>query len=290
MQLHGRSAIITGASLGLGRAIATAFVGAGASVLLVARDKEALQQTARDITPLASLPEQVVSIRTADVSDPDACAAIASHARTVLPGLTVLVNNAGTYGPMGRLEENDWAEWARTVAVNLFGTVLLTRAVVPDFRAQGYGKIINLSGGGATGPLPFFSAYAASKAAVVRFSETLAEEVRDAGIDVNAIAPGALNTRLLDQVLEAGPDRVGKRFYERSLQQRAEGGAPLEKGAALAVFLASSASDGISGRLISAVWDDWAELPSWKEQLGRSDVYTLRRIVPEDRKMQWKCA
>jgi 3-oxoacyl-[acyl-carrier protein] reductase len=290
MQLHGRSAIITGASLGLGRAIATAFVRAGASVLLVARDKEALVQTARDITPLLTFPEQVVSTVAADVSDPDACATIASQARTVLPGLTVLVNNAGIYGPMGRLEDNDWTGWARTVAVNLFGTVLLSRAVVPDLRAQRYGKIINLSGGGATGPLPFFSAYAASKAAVVRFSETLAEEVRDAGIDVNAIAPGALNTRLLDQVLEAGPDRVGTRFYERSLQQRVEGGSPLEKGAALAVFLASSASDGITGRLISAVWDDWAELPLRKEELGRSDVYTLRRIVPEDRKMQWKCA
>src|SRR5262249_39115976 len=122
------------------------------------------------------------------------------------------------------------------------------------------------------------------------FSETLAEEVRDAAIDVNAIAPGALNTRLLDQVLEAGPDRVGARFYERLLQQGGEGGGPLGKGAALAGFLGSPADECVTGRLISAVWDDWAELPLRKEELGRSDVYTLRRIVPEDRKMQWKCA
>jgi 3-oxoacyl-[acyl-carrier protein] reductase len=290
MQLQGRSAIITGGSLGFGRAIATAFVRAGASVLLVARDRHTLEQSCRELAPLASLPEQVVTSLAADVSDPDAGAAIAAQARTVFPKLSVLVNNAGVYGPIGRLEENDWAEWVRTVAVNLFGTVLLTRAVVSEFRAQGYGKIINVSGGGATAPLPFFTAYAASKAAVVRFTETLAEEVHDAGIDVNIIAPGALNTRLLDQVLEAGPDRVGAHFYERALKQQAEGGTPLDKGSALAVFLASAASDGITGRLLSSVWDDWADLPRRKKALAQSDVYTLRRIVPEDRQQQWKCA
>ncbi len=161
---------------------------------------------------------------------------------------------------------------------------------MPHLRAQNYGKIINLSGGGATAPLPRLSSYAASKAAVVRFTETLAEEARDNHIDVNAIAPGALNTRLLDQVLEAGPERVGQAFYERSLKQRDQGGAPLEKGAALAVFLASAGSDGITGRLLSAVWDNWAELPARQQHLAKSDIYTLRRIVPEDRGQKWQCA
>jgi 3-oxoacyl-[acyl-carrier protein] reductase len=118
-------------------------------------------------------------------------------------------------------------------------------------------------------------------------TDTLAEELKDANVDVNAIAPGALNTRLLDEVIEAGPDKVGKAFYERSLKQQKEGGAPLEKGAKLAVFLASKQSDGITGRLISALWDDWSNLPSKREQLAKSDIYTLRRIVPEDRGMKW---
>src|SRR6185436_20968340 len=111
-----------------------------------------------------------------------------------------------------------------------------------------------LSGGGATNPLPRISAYAASKAAVVRFAETLAEELRDAHVDVNAIAPGPLNTRLLDEVLTAGPEKVGAGFYERSLKQKEQGGAPLERGAELAVFLGSAASDGITGKLLSALW------------------------------------
>ena len=123
----------------------------------------------------------------------------------------------------------DWDEWVRAIEINLIGTVLPCRGCFPCSGSRGYGKIVNLSGGGATAPLPRLSAYAASKAAVVRFTETLAEELRRTGIDVNAIAPGALNTRLLDEVLAAGPDKVGKSFYERALKQKAEGGAPLEE-------------------------------------------------------------
>ena len=181
----------------------------------------------------------------------------------------------------------DWAEWAKAVEVNLFGTVLPCRAVLPGFREQGSGRIVNLSGGGATAPLPRFSAYAASKAAVVRFTETLAEELRGTPIQVNAVAPGALNTRLLEEAIAAGPDKVGQAFYDRSLRQKVEGGAPLEKGAALCAFLLSSESDGIQGRLLSAVWDPWADLPARRGELEESDIYTLRRIVPKDRGRNW---
>jgi 3-oxoacyl-[acyl-carrier protein] reductase len=154
-------------------------------------------------------------------------------------------------------------------------------------RANGYGKILQLSGGGATAPLPRLSAYASSKAAVVRFAETLANEVRDDGIGVNAVAPGALDTRLLDEVLAAGAESVGADLYERMVQVKETGGTPLEDGAALCVFLASAASDGITGKLISAPWDPWEDLPRYATELATSDVYTLRRIVPADRGLDW---
>ena len=290
MDLLGRSAIITGANQGLGRAIAASFVEAGACVLLVARGEELLRQTEKELRCRTAWPGQQVHSMRADVARPEDCAAVSGRAHDVLPGVTILVNNAGIYGPMGPLEEVDWNAWVEAMQVNLFGTALMCRAVIPLMRAQGYGKIINLSGGGATAPLPRISAYAASKAAVVRLTETLAEELRDAQVDVNAIAPGPLNTRLLDEVLAAGPDKVGRDFYDRSLKQQNQGGVPLEKGAALTVFLASALSDGITGRLLSAVWDDWLNLPGKREQLARSDIYTLRRIVPEDRGGKWKCA
>jgi NAD(P)-dependent dehydrogenase (short-subunit alcohol dehydrogenase family) len=281
--LSGRGAVITGASQGLGRAIAARFVGAGASVLLVARGQPPLEEARAELASLADGPGQRVGIAVGDVSDPAACAEVAEAARELLPNLCILVNNAGVYGPIGPLEEVDWAAWEDAVRINLFGTVLMCRAVIPLLRARGYGKIVNLSGGGATAPLPRFTAYAAAKAAVVRLTETLAVELRDAGIDVNAVAPGSLNTRLLDQVLAAGPGAAGETFYRRALQQRDDGGVPLDRAAALVTFLASAASDGITGRLLSAVWDDWAGLAGRAAALAGSDLYTLRRITPDDR-------
>lgn len=284
--LAGRAALITGANQGLGREIARAYVRAGAGVMLCARNAALLEEARAELAALAA-PGQTVAAHAADVASPDEVERLAAETLRVFPELQILVNNAGVYGPKGPIEEVDWEEWARAISINLLGSVLPCRALLPHLKARRYGKIVQISGGGATNPLPRISAYAASKAAVVRFAETLAEEVRGDGIDVNAIAPGALNTRLLDEILEAGPEKVGQAFYERSLKQKEQGGTPLEKGAALAVFLASAASDGITGRLISAVWDPWADLPAHFDELRSSDVYTLRRIVPKDRGMDW---
>lgn len=283
MELAGRGAIITGANRGLGRALAEAYVRAGASVLLVARDEDLLQQVEAELQPQATLPAQKVGICRADVSLQADCAAVLRRAREVLPRVTVLINNAAVLGPIGLIEQVDWGAWVETIRINLLGPVLLCREVIPLMRARGYGKIINLSGGGATAPFPRVTAYAASKAALVRLTETFAEELRDSGVDVNAIAPGAMNTRLLDEMLAAGPSKIGSDYFEKALRQREEGGASPEWAAALAVFLGSAASDGISGRLLSAVWDDWPSIRGRWPRLAKTDVYTLRRIVPEDR-------
>lgn len=284
--LEGRAALITGANQGLGLAIAREYVAAGASVLLCARDGERLEAARCELASMVS-PGQQVLAQAVDVSRREEVEQVVAAALAAFGRLHVLVNNAGVYGPMGAIEEVDWNEWTAAVSINLFGSILACRAVLPHFKAFGYGKIVQLSGGGATNPLPRISAYAASKAAVVRFAETLAEEVREHGIDVNCIAPGALNTRLLDQVLIGGPEKVGKAFYERALKQKQQGGAPLDQGARLAVLLASAASDGITGKLISAVWDPWEALGDHREELAKTDVYTLRRIVPADRGMKW---
>ncbi len=284
--LAGRSAIITGANQGLGLAIAEAYVRAGANVLLCARDGARLEAAQRQVAASARVGQQVSAV-VADVSLPTDADRIVETALRQFGRLTILVNNAGIYGPKGSLETVDWAEWMRAIEINLYGSVLMCRAVLPHFKAAGYGKIIQLSGGGATNPLPNISAYAASKAASVRLAETLAEEVRDDHIDVNSIAPGALNTRLLDEVLAAGPDKVGAAFYERAVRQKEQGGAPLDKGAQLAVFLGAADSDGLTGKLLSAVWDPWETLADHADDLHRTDVYTLRRIVPKDRGFAW---
>jgi len=286
LPLEGRNAIITGANQGLGLMIARAYVQAGANVLLCARNADILEKAREEALSLAA-PGQIVLAQAGDVSKPADVEKIVAKALGTFPCLHILVNNAGIYGPMGLSEEVDWQEWIQAIEINLLGSVLMCRAVVPHFRQHGYGKIVQLSGGGATNPLPRISAYAASKAAVVRFAETLAEELLPFGVDVNSVAPGALNTRMLDELLAAGPEKVGSVFHERMVKLKEQGGTPLERGAALTVFLGSAGSDGITGKLISAAWDPWEKFPNHLSDLQKTDVYTLRRIIPKDRGMHW---
>lgn len=284
--LEHRTALITGASRGLGFEIARRYVEAGAQLMICARDAATLEDSVRELQKLA-VPGQSVFAMAADISQPSAVARLIDKALAQFRRLDILVNNAGVVGPIGATDAIDWTEWVRAIEINLLAPVLLARAVLPHFKQTGRGKIVQLSGGGATNPLPMLSAYAASKAAVVRFVETLAEETRPHGIDVNALAPGALNTRMLDEFIGAGPERIGSELHARLLRQRTQGGAPLGKAADLAVFLGSSQSDGITGKLISALWDPWQSLPAHRDALNQTDVYTLRRILPADRQFTW---
>lgn len=285
MNLTGVHALITGGSQGLGRAIAEHFLQAGAHVALCARNATELAAT-RDALA-AQFPASRVLARACDVADETQVQNLVAYALAEFGSLHALVLNAGVYGPMGPTESVPLEEWRRALEINLFGVLLPCRALIPHFKQAGRGKIIVLSGGGATNPLPNISAYAASKAASVRLMETLAGELKPHGVDVNAIAPGALATRLVDEVLAAGPEKVGAAFYEKNRQWKDKGATPLELGAGLAVYLASRESDGITGRLISAQWDPWKTLHEHRDELAASDIYCLRRIVPEDRGRKW---
>ncbi|HYB97076.1 MAG TPA: SDR family oxidoreductase [Vicinamibacterales bacterium] len=284
--LDGRNAIITGGSQGLGRAIAEAYVAAGARVLITARTANDLAAAKSVLEEVAELPDRVLTMA-GDVSVESDVQQFVAFAIDKWGSIDILVNNAAIYGPLGPLNECDWQEWKRTIEINLYGSVLPAREVLPHMKRRRYGKIVQVSGGGAANPLPRITAYASAKAAVVRFAESLAEEVAEFAIDVNAIAPGPLHTRMLDRVLEAGPAAVGEAFHARMTQLKAGGATPLERAARLAVFLGSSASDGLTGRLISAAWDSWETIPERLTEIQSSDVYTVRRITAADRQRDW---
>ncbi|WLA68033.1 SDR family NAD(P)-dependent oxidoreductase [Bradyrhizobium diazoefficiens] len=286
MKLKGRTAIVTGASQGLGAEIARQYVINGTSVVLCARSADKLAKQKQALEPLLAAGARIVTVA-ADIGERADVDRLLARVQAEFPRLDILVNNAGVYGPMGNIEDIDMDEWVDAIRINLFGLVYVSRAAMPMFRSQRYGKIINISGGGATNPMPAITAYAASKAAVVRFSESLALECKDDGIDVNAIAPGALVTRMMEQLLDAGPDKVGQAFYDRMKRIAGEGGTPLDVGAALCVFLGSADSDGITGKLIAAQWDRWEDWPQHLDELNSSDVYTLRRITGRDRNKSW---
>ncbi|HEY4815552.1 MAG TPA: SDR family oxidoreductase [Chthoniobacterales bacterium] len=287
MMLRNVVSLITGASQGLGKAIAEALIREGAHVAVCARDAHRINEVGQELQQCAVAGQKVLAVA-ADVSSPDDMARLFVAIDNDLGSIDVLVNNAGVQGPKGPSEEVALGQWLRAIEINLVGTFVPARYAIMRMKAKGRGKIINLSGGGATKPMPRISAYAASKAAVVRLTETLAEELRDYGIQVNAVAPGALNTRMLAEVLAAGPDLVGKKAYQEAMEQEHAGGASLKRAADLCAYLASAQSDGITGKLISAVWDPWDSFYGLIPELEKSDVYTLRRIVPADRGFDWR--
>jgi 3-oxoacyl-[acyl-carrier protein] reductase len=251
--------------------------------MLIARSAKHLADV---VSHLEYRPNQRVLTMAIDLSHPVACDEVILQAKRHFDRLDVLVNNAAIQGPIGLSWETDWGEWQTTLQVNLFAPVALCRGAVSWMAKTGHGRIINLSGGGATGPRANFSAYATAKTALVRFSEILAEETRDLNICVNCIAPGPMDTNMISEILQAGA-AAGEKEHEQALKVRQKGSASMERATALCIYLASQAGDGITGRLISAIWDPWEMLSTRRHELQQNDLYTLRRIVPKDRGLEW---
>lgn len=268
--------VITGTSSGIGRALAEHLLLSGHQVWGFARS---------DQSGLGSKFPAMFHPMRCDVSDWTQVAAAARDIHAVCPHLDGLVTCAGLQGAIGPAVAVDPLHWSATVRTNLDGTFYAIRAFHELLRrCPRRAKIVCFSGGGATKPRPNFSAYGAAKTAVVRLVETLAGELRGEPIDINAVAPGAINTRLTDEVLRLGPAVVGETEHQAALKQKnSTDGAPLERALKLVGFLLSPASDGISGRLLSAPWDPWEKLPGQAAVLAATDIYTLRRIVPADR-------
>jgi NAD(P)-dependent dehydrogenase (short-subunit alcohol dehydrogenase family) len=270
MELRNKVCLIAGASGAIGRVVARRFQQEGALLALTH-----LSGKPNGHTDSVGSGDQVLHIPLDIRQRRDLAQAIQqviAHFGTI----HVLVNCTGVLGPIGATATVSEDEWVNAIETNLIGSFSLTRAVLPAMVAQAKGKIIYFSGGGAAYARPYYTAYGASKAALVRFTESLAEELRDLQIDVNAIAPGPVNSRMWDQVRSLQhPD---PKTVEELRKLEETGGVPPERAADLAVFLASDRSNGLSGRLISAVWDDWATLDQRIPEIMNSEAGTLRRV------------
>jgi NAD(P)-dependent dehydrogenase (short-subunit alcohol dehydrogenase family) len=266
-ELQNKVCLIVGATGTLGAAVAQVFSEAGARLAL---------------TGHAAIPEapgqQAQTLRlTLDVRNWSDVRNALQQVREELGSLNVVVNCSGIQGPIGPAQTVDPEEWVRAVEINLFGCFYLAHAAIPIMIAQGSGKIIFFSGGGATSARPFFSAYGAAKAAVVRLTETLAEELRDKGVQVNAIAPGAVHSRMWNEMRAAGA-AGGQKLLEELEQMDRTGGVPPGRAASLALFLASNRSGNLTGRLISAVYDKWEEMEPRIASIMSTEAGTLRRV------------
>lgn len=277
-------AIITGAGRGIGRAIAECFATEGCHLCLMARTVSELEQTAAKIRTESGI--QVIT----SVVDVGCEEAFQKGIRTTAEKfgrIDILVNNAGTIGPIGPLAEIDSAEWAKTIQINLSGAFYGIKGVLPIMRRQGSGRIINLSGGGALVPAPYFDSYSVSKAGIVRLTENLALELKGTGIVVSAIAPGGVNTRMFEDMMQGGEEKLGPETWQSFLNRKKAGGDSIDDPVALALYMACEAAPWLNGRVISAKWDPWRSLSEHAGEIEDSDIYTMRRIVPKDRDHAW---
>jgi 3-oxoacyl-[acyl-carrier protein] reductase len=278
MQLADRVALITGAGRGIGRAIALAYAKEGARLALAARTVSELQETAR-LTEALGAPTCV--IRT-DVADPMQVDEMVRQTLERFSTIHILVNNAAMLGPVEPLWETDITSWVQTIQVNLIGTYLCCRAVLPVMLRQHHGKILNVtSGARVRGSAAFMrrhqTAYFASKTAIVQLTELLAHQVSNQPIQINAMSPGG-RTRMVEGLLEQAKAMGDTELL--AVTEQVIAADPRERSAALAVFLASDATGILSGRVLSYA-DDFDTLSSRIQGIMASDAYTLRRVEEE---------
>ncbi len=248
---QGRVSLITGAGRGIGRAVALALVDAGHAVVLGARTAGQVEDVAREVTERGG---QALALPL-DVTDPGSVDAFTAAAVDRFGRVDVLVNNAGSNnggpdGALGPIGEINPAAWWHDIEVNLKGTFLCTHAALPHLVAGGGGHIVNMVSLAAIMPWPYDSAYACSKAAVVRLTDSLAAEVRERGVSVFALSPGSVDTELRGGAVDSPTGR--KYLNKGNLAPRF---VPAELPAQATVFLVSGAADGLTGRFLSVDWD-----------------------------------
>ncbi len=273
--LKNRHIFITGGGRGIGQTIALDCKKNGAKVSLIARSPDDLTNTEK---LLAAIPGEHLVLK-ADVTEKVALETAMNDAVNELGPFHGIVASAGIYGEIGKFHEGDFEVWQKGIEINLVGTARTVHLAVPRFAKNTRNKIVLFSGGGQ-GPAPYFSSYATSKGGISRFTETVGAELDEANIDMNGIAPGPVNTKFLDDLLNTDRRKISPAVYEKALKQKEQGGQPPEKAADLARWLLSSASDGLWGKTLSAVWDPYKEFTNLPE-LSRKDIYQVRRVVDD---------
>lgn len=271
--------VLTGASSGIGAALTQALAAEGHRLYVCARRRDRLDEVTQHGNLAFGWP--------CDVSDEGQVIEFRRQVRQRTATVDVLINCAGRLGAIGPVLETDSEEWLDTIKDNLFGTYLMVKHLVPLMTASSSPRVVNFSGGGAFGPFPNYSAYAVSKAAIVRLTETLAVELAPRGVAVNAVAPGFVATEIHDATLAVGVKMAGEGYFQETTEKLSQGAVPMEVPVDCVRFLVSDQADGLTGKTLSASFDPWCtrEFSQSIEEISQSDLYTMRRMnlvnIPE---------
>lgn len=284
LDLSNKNILITGGSMGLGYAAAEACLQANGRVVICARNQDDLDAA---VSRLKANGHQNITGITADVTKQEEIETALNEVESQFGTLNAVIHSAGIYGPIGPITEVNPQEWLDVMQINLFGTFLVVRQTCLRLQKNGGGRIALFSGGGAATPFPNYTGYACSKVGVVRLTETIALEMASHNIEVNCIAPGFVITRLHQQTLAAG-NLAGEKFLDATKAQIEKGGVPASVGGSAAAFLISDRANGITGKFVAAPYDGWKDWPEHLEELKSTDIFTLRRIMPKERGMDWQ--
>lgn len=266
-----RTVIVTGGSSGLGLFISKSFASIGDRVIIVARNEAKLKASTLSLQSLGL----DVSFRRLDVTDAFKVKSVFEEVNNTYGAIDVLVNCAGVLGPAGRLDTVEIDDWVANINSNLIGPALTMREAIKHMLFKGAGKIVNISGGGAVKALPTLSAYCASKAGLIRLTETVAAEFFDRNIQVNAVAPGFIVSGIHDQIINTSSN-LDRNLRNELIEKISTGGDSPYPTCDLCLFLTSQESNHITGRLISAIHDKWQEFKS--HDFKQSALYTLKRV------------
>lgn len=272
--LQNKTLLIIGGNRGIGLSVALHCAQLGAKLIIAARSETELQKSAQEIFLNSGI--QVEQCR-CDISSEDSVKNLFAFVKDRISSLYGMILTAGVHGELGAFVENSFADWESVININLIGVARAIHQFFPLLKAQNNSRIILFSGGGQ-GAMHGFSAYVSSKGGIWRLTETLGLELSAHNIFLNAIAPGAVNTRLLDDVLQAGPLKVGQKYYDKVLEQQKTGGESALKAAQLCEYLLSDKAHGLYGKILSAVWDDYNNFVNLPE-MSKTDIFCVRRIV-----------
>jgi 3-oxoacyl-[acyl-carrier protein] reductase len=267
--------LVAGASAGIGAALVRALAADGHRVFACARRLERLREVTES--------DRLAHSTRCDIAEEADVRTLVQWLGDRVDALDATIVCAGAFGPIGPFEVTDSAAWLATLRANVFGTYLVVKHTLPLLERGRRPRVLAFSGGGAFGTFPRYSAYATSKAAVVRLIECLADELRERGIAVNAVAPGMVATEIHAATLQAGPALAGDSHFERTRAVvDAAGGVPMSEPVDCVKFLLSPAADGLTGKTVAANFDPWREerYRAHLKDIAASEVYTLRRINP----------